>query len=192
MSYFCKKLHTMSLAKPFRIRESESAIKKLMKSSNAMIGKRLHALLIFKQHEDTGISKRHLADEIGVNHNSIQTWRSAYIEGGIKALMAHSNTGYKESKIKGQQEKALKNKLSDPFNGIVGFNELLQWFNTTFKTEINYKTFYGFVVRKYKAKVKVARKSHVKKDPAAVEAFKKTSVSSVKKSSQKIKPGIKG
>ena len=182
----------MASPKPFRIKESESSIKKLIKSSNAMIGKRLHALLIFKQQEDRGISKRAVADEIGVHHNSIQTWRTAYIEGGVKALMSHSNIGYKTSLITGQQEKTLRKKLSDPFNGMVGFNELLDWFNTTFKTEINYKTFHGFVVRKFKAKVKVARKSHVKKDPAAIEAFKKTSANSAKKSSPKTRIVIKG
>ena len=192
MSYICRKKTTMASPKPFRIKESESSIKKLIKSSHAMIGKRLHALLVFKRHEDTGISKRQVADEIGVNHNSVQTWRTAYIEGGIKSLMSHSNTGYKPSKINEEQEKALKKKLSDPANGIVGFNELLDWFNKTFKTEINYKTFHGYVVRKFDAKVKVARKSHVKKDPEAVEAFKKTSIGSAKKSSLKTKQIIKG
>jgi hypothetical protein len=41
------------------------------------------------------------------------------------------------------------------------------------------------VVRKFNAKIKVARKTHVKKDDLAVEAFKKTSNKSVKKSSPK-------
>ena len=185
--YLQKKQTTMSSPKIFRIKESEAAIKKLMKSSTPMIGKRLHSLLIFKRYENSGISKREVADQIGVNHNSVQTWRMMYIEGGVKALMSHSNTGYKLSKINPQQEKALKKKLSNPANGIAGFSELLDWFNKSFKTEINYKTFHGFVVRKFQAKVKVARKSHVKKDPAAVEAFKKTSVGSAKKLSPKTK-----
>lgn len=181
----------MSSPTTFRIKESESDIKKRMKVSSAMIGKRLHALLVFKQHEHSGISKRLVAEAIGVNHNSVQTWRTNYIEGGIKALMTHSNTGYKPSKINKQQEKALKVKLSDESNGIVGFNELLDWFDKKFKTEINYKTFHGFVVRKFKAKIKVARKSHVKKDPAAIEAFKKTSGKSAEKSSPKTRMAIK-
>jgi transposase len=181
----------MSSPTTFRIKESESEIKKRIKSSNAMIGKRLQALLLFKRQEKTGISKRQLADEVGVNHNSIQTWRTIYREGGIKALMRHSNRGYKPSKINKAQEKALKMKLSDELNGIVGFNELLDWFDTKFKTEINYKTFHGFVVRKFNAKIKVARKSHIKKDPAAGEAFKKTSRKHVRKSSPKTSTAIK-
>lgn len=185
------KKNTMASPKIFSIKESESDLKKLIKSNKPMIAKRLHALLIFKRHEGEGISKRMVADQIGVNHNSIQTWRSCYIEGGIKLLMSHSNIGYKPSKISKKQEQALKKQLNNPHNGMVGFIELLDWFNTTFKTEINYKTFHGFVVRKFKAKIKVARKAHVKKDIQAVEALKKTSITSANRLSPKRERDIK-
>jgi len=170
----------MASPKTFKIKESESEIKKLIKSNGAMIGKRLQALLLFKRNQDVGMSKRAVADKIGVNHNSIQTWRTAYIEGGIKSLMEHSNTGYKPSKITKKQEHALGKQLNNPSNGIVGFIELLDWFNKRFQTDINYKTFHGFVVRKFKAKIKVARKVHIKKDQKAVDTFKKTSLNSAK------------
>jgi transposase len=181
----------MSAPKIFKIKESESEIKQLMKKSNSMIAKRLQSLLVFKRNEDSGISKRLVSDEIGVNHNSVQTWRSLYIEGGIKMLISHSNTGYKPSKINDDQEQALKKQLENPQNGMVGFIELLDWFNKTFETSINYKTFHGFVVRKFNAKIKVARKSHIKKDIQAVEAFKKTSNKSVKKLSAKKERSLK-
>jgi len=171
----------MSAPKVFKIKESEIELKKLMKKSQPMIAKRLHALIVFKHNEDTGISKRYVAEEIGVNHNSIQTWRSLYIRGGIKMLMSHSNIGYKPSKINSEQEQAIKEVLNNPYNGIVGYIELLDWFNKTYETSINYKTFHGFVVRKFNAKIKVARKSHIKKDAQVVEAFKKTSNKSAKK-----------
>lgn len=175
----------MSAPKTFTIKESESELKKLMKNSHPMISKRLHALLVFKRNEEIGISKRVVADEIGVNHNSVQAWRTLYIEGGIKLLISHSNIGYKPSKINNEQEQVLAKQLNNPHNGIVGFIELLDWFNETFQTSINYKTFHGFVVRKFNAKIKVARKTHIKKDMQAVEAFKKTSKTFAKKSSSK-------
>lgn len=181
----------MAAPKTFPIKETESALKKLMKSSNPMIAKRIHSLLIFKRHEDTGVSKRVVAEEIGVNHNSVQTWRSLYIEGGIKLLTSHSNIGYKPSKITAEQEQGLKDQLNNPANGMVGFVELLEWFNQTYKTTLNYKTFHGYVVRKFKAKVKVARKVHIKKDSNAVEAFKKTSTRSAKKSFPKSRASSK-
>jgi transposase len=181
----------MSAPKTFKIIESESEIKKLTKKSTPMLAKRLHALLAFKRNEASGISKRQVADEIGVDPNSVQTWRSLYIEGGINKLLSHSNTGYKPCKINDEQEQALKEQLNDPYNGIVGFIELLDWFNKTFQTSINYKTFHGFVVRKFDAKIKVARKSHIKKDVQAVEAFKKTSDKSAKKLSKRKKENMR-
>lgn len=181
----------MSAAKTFKIKESEAEIKKLLRSSSPIIAKRLQALLVFKKHEETGIAKRILADEIGVNHNSVQTWRSLYVKGGIKALMYHKNIGYKPNLINSNQEEVLKTKLNNPQNGIVGFIELQDWFNKTFKTDINYKTFHGFVVRKFKAKIKVARKTHINKDVQAVEAFKKTSDKSAKTLSSKKKKNSK-
>ena len=176
-----KQTQSMSSPKAFTIQESESEIKRLMKNSPAMIAKRLQALLVFKRNQDRGISKRLVADEIGVNHNSIQTWRNMYIEGGVELLMSHLNTGYKPSQINAEQEQALKEQLNNAHNGMVGFIELLDWFNKTFQRDINYKTFHGFVVRKFNAKIKVARKTHIKKDVQAVEAFKKTSDKNVKK-----------
>lgn len=180
----------MSAPKLFIIKESESQIKQLIKTSSPMIAKRLHALLIFKQNETIGISKRDVAERIGVNHNSVQTWRTAYIQGGVQSLINHGNKGFKPSVITPEQEKSLHDQLHNPQNGFVGFKELLVWFNREFNTDINYKTFHGFVVRKFNAKVKVARKSHVKKDEEAVESLKKTSVKSVKTSLYKKKKTI--
>ena len=183
MSYICiHNQNQMSDPKTFKIKESISEIKKLLKNSHPMITKRLHALLVFKEHEATGISKRQVAERIGVNHNSIQTWRNLYIAGGLEKLMSHGKTGFKPSLITAEQEKAIKDQMHKPDNGFVGFIELLAWFNEKFNTDVNYKTFHGFVVRKFNAKIKVARKVHVKKVPEAVEAFKKISVRNAEKS----------
>src|ERR1017187_6721915 len=101
----------MSDPKTFIIKESIGEIKKLMKTSHPMIAKRLHAFLVFKEHQDTGISKREVAQSIGVNHNSIQSWRSLYIAGGIKKLMSHGKTGFKPSVITPDQEKAIRDQM---------------------------------------------------------------------------------
>lgn len=171
----------MSAPKSFIIKESIEDIKKLQKASITLISKRLHALLLFKQNEKSGISKREVAQAIGVNHNSVQTWRSLYISGGIELLMNHSKIGYKPSVITSEQKQAIKEQMYNSENGFVGFIELLAWFNQEFNTQTNYKTFHGFVVRNFKAKIKTARKVHVKKDIEAVALFKKTSVKNAKK-----------
>jgi hypothetical protein len=70
-------------------------------------------------------------------------------------------------------------------NGFVGFVEFLDCFNVTFSNDVNYKTFHGFVVRKFGAKIKTARKVHVKNDKEAIGNFKKNSPNCVKKSTTK-------
>jgi hypothetical protein len=63
----------MSTPTIFIISQSENELKNLIKrASSPMIAKRIEALLVFKRHETTGISKRDVAEKIGVNHNSIQ------------------------------------------------------------------------------------------------------------------------
>ncbi len=118
---------------------------------------------------------------IGVNHNSVQAWRKSYIDGGIEALVSHFKKCNIIPLITEKQELIIEEVLNNPKNGFVGFKEFLDWFNESQNTNIKYKTFYAFLVRKFNAKVKVARKSHIKKDLQAVEDFKKTSVRSVKK-----------
>ena len=104
----------MSSPKTFPIKETISEIRKLMKSVNPMIAKRLQALLIFKKHESTGIAKRIVAKELGKDQNSIQTWRTMYIEGGIDKLMDHSMIGYKPSSITKEQEEAIREQMNNP------------------------------------------------------------------------------
>lgn len=179
MGYICNTI--MSAAKIFPIKESLIEIKKLMKGASPMIFKRLQALLAFKENEFTGVSKRIIAKDLGVNHNSIQTWRNMYIEGGIEQLIGHSKTGFKPCSITKDQEDAIKEKMNNPENDFAGFVELLDWFDTKFETKTNYKTFHGFVVRKFNSKVKVALKVHIKKDAETVATLKKTLVKPAKK-----------
>ena len=176
----------MSYSKAFPIKETITEIKQLQRKAIPIISKRLRVLLVFKRHELEGISKRSVSAETGFDPNSIQNWRNLYIKGGIEALMAHKNKGYKPNQISSSQESALKAILHDPENGFVGYIELLAWFNETYKMEVRYHTFRSFIIRKFKSKIKVARRYHAKKNPEAVDTFKKTSIKSVKKLSKKI------
>ena len=85
----------MPSIKKIIIKETEKQIKKLLKESNSFIGQRLRVLLILKQNEEIGISKREVAKLAGVNPNSVQNWRTLYINTGIEVLMKHQKTGFK-------------------------------------------------------------------------------------------------
>jgi len=173
------------MAKPLEIKVKESLheLKALQRKHGELIGKRLRMLIEIKKHEQTGgISKRNLSDITGINHNSIVKWRQLYKKEGIAPLLKHGRKGgFKPSVISKQEHKAIEKVLNNPTNGIRGYTELLQWVSETLKKDMKYITLLKYSQRHFGSKIKVARKSHVKKDKEQVEAFKKTSLKSAKK-----------
>ena len=164
----------MSNPKQIIIKESVIYLRKQLKKTSEFLRPRLLMIIEQKKYESEGISKRALADIIGVNHNSIQNWRNLYSEGGINKLLSHNRTGFKPSVISKEEHDSLNKILSDPFNGIQGYKELNEWFEDSFSRKIAYTTLAGYCIRNFSTKTKVARKSHVKKDEKARESFKKT------------------
>lgn len=165
----------MAKPKPFKIKETLLELRKLHRSSGRLQSQRLRAMIVFKQHEEEGVSITDVARRIGAGRCSVKNWRSTYIANGIAPLLVHERVCHRPSSIKPEQEVELREKLNDPANGIRGYTELMAWFNERFDADIKYKTLNGYVKRKYGALCKTARKSHVNKDPDALEAFKKTS-----------------
>jgi transposase len=166
----------MASPKKFIITESIEELKKIQKSSKPMLATRVRVLIEFKKNEETGIAKRDVAEIIGVNHNSVQTWRHLYIKGGIKALLDQKKQYGRPSKITKEEHMQIEKLLNDPKNGLRGYVELLNWMETTFNRTFKYNTVLKYSRRHFQSSVKVARKSHVKKDEAAVATFKKTLV----------------
>lgn len=170
----------MANTKKVIIKETEQQIKKLLKESIPFIGQRLRVLLISKQHEKEGISKRELAKLAGVDPNSVQKWRTLYINSGIDGLMKHYKTGFKPSVFDANDHEKLRVKLNDPQNGLQGYVELKAWLEKETGKVFNYNTLLYYCIRNFKSSVKVTRKSHVKKDQNQVDTFKKTSDESAK------------
>ncbi|MCC7051437.1 MAG: hypothetical protein IT239_06650 [Bacteroidia bacterium] len=132
-------------------------------------------MLIELKKNGSGISKRDLAVRIGVNHNSVQKWRTLYSKGGINAIITHNRVGFKPSLINEKEHKQLEKLLSNPTNGLRGHKELLEWVEKEFSKKLKYTTLFEYVRRHFGTKIKVARKSHVKKDKLTIEVFKKNS-----------------
>ena len=181
----------MSSPKQIIIKESLAQLRKLQKDSIPMIATRIRVLIEFKKNEQTGISKRVVAGTVGVNHNSVQAWRALYEKAGIEALLNHDRKEGRPSSITADEHKLIEKKLHDPKNGLRGYVELLNWVEAEFNKTIKYNTLLKYSMRHFGSKVKVARKSHVKKDEEAVITFKKTLVKPVKKAASGIRKNTK-
>ena len=171
---------TMAHAKTLVIKETEKEIKNLLKQSIPFIGQRLRVLLILKQNEKKGISKREVAKLAGVNPNSVQNWRTLYLNAGIDGLLKHQKTGFKPSVFNVIEHNMLETKLNNSQNGLQGYVELKDWIEKESGKTFNYNTLLYYCIRNFKSSVKVARKSHIKKDENEVNTFKKTSDESAK------------
>ena len=182
----------MALPKQIIVKETLSELKDFQRKASPLIATRLRILIEFKKNEKTGISKRAVSENTGINHNSVLKWRNIYLEKGIKPFFIHGRIGFKKSVIDEISHKAIEKKLKDPKNGLRGYKELREWVATTLELEVQYTTLVKYVIRHFGTKIKVARKSHVNKNDASVVAFKKTLVLSApllpskpKKSSKK-------
>lgn len=169
----------MSLPKGVIVKESIKELKRLQKVSKPLFIPRLRMLQVIKDSKKP-LSKTALSKLVGVNHNSIQKWRSMYLEGGLEGLLAHKTTASAPFMFTKDERERIYNKLSDPKSGIRGYKELLIWVEQQLGKTVKYNSLMVFCRNQFGTKIKVARKSHIKKDDKAVEAFKKTLVISVK------------
>lgn len=156
----------------FTIKESVKQLKELHRRSKAKLQPRIQMLIVLNK-EQTGLSKNALAERLGVNHNSIQQWRSNYRKAGLKLLLEDKRGGNRKSVIKKEVHQGIEKKLNSSTNPIRSYTELMQWIEDNFGQSVYYTTLNGYVKRKFGAKLKVARKSHIHKDEKAVAEFKK-------------------
>lgn len=171
----------MSKPKPLIVKETQKELVQLRKNSSDTKSKRLLMLIELKKEKGNAISKRDLAQRIGVDPNSITTWKRLYEQSGIEGIMSDGRIGFKASIVSSEEHKKIEQKLKDPKNGLRGYVELLDWVKTELSKDMKYITLVKYAERHFESKIKVARKSHVKKDDQAVETFKKSLAKSVKK-----------
>ena len=178
-------MYIMANAKHITVKESSKELKQLQKNKPLSIIKRLNMLLELKKNGLGGISKRQLAKLVGVDPNSIQKWRTIYLKEGIAGIITHGRVGFKPSLLTKEEHKKIEEKLHQPKDALRGYKELMQWIKDELGKDMKYTTVVEYSKRHFGSKIKVARKSHVKKDEEAEIAFKKTSVKLSKKQSLK-------
>lgn len=166
----------MALAKQVIVKETEQELKILLKKQPIHLKNRVQMLLVLKK-SDNFLSKESLAKILSINHNTAQEWRSKYTNGGIEGLLSDGRIGFKPSVISPELHLAIKERLHSPKDAFTSYVDLIDWIIENYMPNgVNYQTINSYVKRNFGAKIKVARKSHVKKDETASDSFKKTSL----------------
>ena len=132
---------------------------------------RLHMLYLLKS--GSCQTRLEVAETLAIHRNTIGHWLKRYEHGGLNALMTIEEPGAKPGQKTLPQEAmdSLKERLKEE-SGFRSYGEIQMWLFQTHRLEVNYKTVYRIVRYDMKAKLKVPRKSHKKKNEQEVEDFK--------------------
>lgn len=105
-----------------------------------------------------------VAECLGVDRMSVGHWLSAYETGGLEKLLERGYAPGRLPILTEAQQTILRCALQKP-KGFQSYVEIQAYIADTFGVKMNYKTVYAMVHDKWGAKLKVPRKSHVKKTP---------------------------
>lgn len=152
-----------------KIQESISELKEMLRTEKRMRQRqRLQMLHLFKSGQaDTHIKA---AGMLAVDRMTIGRWLQTYKKEGVPGLLGIKTRPNRKLSIPPCILHALKHELENP-EGFSSYTIQI-WLKQKFTLSIPYKTVHGIVRYKLKAKLKVGRKSHVKKDQKKVDEFR--------------------
>ena len=120
------------------------------------------------------MKQEYIANHLCIGYSTLKRWYRSYRINGLTAFLRVVPTGVRKSVVSKEIHEALKEKLNDSSNPLLGYWHAVLWIESTFNVSINYQTIRKYMIKHFKTKLKVPRKSHYKKDNQAIEAFLKT------------------
>lgn len=160
------------MAKPIEISVTESVETLKKRLTNAPTHHRPRLKMLFLIAQGTHANPI-LAAKTGASLRSIIRWKQTYAAGGLQALLSDKRGGDRRSSFSEQDKEKLSQKLSDPKDAFTSFGQAQQWIKENLGVAMNYHAVNKYLKRNFGARLKVGRKSHVKKDAEAVAFFKK-------------------
>ena len=153
------------------ISESIETLSNLLKQEkNPQKKERIQALYWIKSNLVETIE--HLS-ALSVKHRTtVSRWLSSYREGGMLTMLDIYKSSGRKPKITTEFQQALINELTEE-EGFSSYKEIQTWLYSVHNLDVTYKVVHDTVRYRLKAKLKVPRRSNVKKDAEAEAEFKK-------------------
>ena len=152
------------------VKESVRELRNLqLNQTNPSLLGRIQMLILLKSEQY--IYQTDLAEALDYSLGAVHIWINKYKEKGLEGLLAFKRGGKRPAAINGEVYNKVKAQLENPNNQITSYAEL-QSYISALGVDIKYKALYKFVNEHFKARLKVGRKSNIKKDEAAVAVFK--------------------
>jgi transposase len=115
-----------------------------------------------------------IAKKLGRTEKTIRDWLKRYTSEGFEALIAVNSGGNNTRTLSDKVIALIEQNVTDSNTTITSYVELQLLLEEQTQESIAYGALYSHCRRKFKTKLKVARKSHYKKDPNAEAFFKNT------------------
>lgn len=154
------------------VREDLQELKRLYRKHPVHLHSRIKMLYLIKSGVTDSTQK--LSTHLFTVPRVIQRWKNSYLSGGIDKLLSYDKGKNKSNGIITPSiSAAIKEQLSSPTSAFTSYIDLQQWLQENHLPTVSYRVVHHHATVKLKASLKVARKSHIKKDEAKVTNFKK-------------------
>lgn len=155
------------------VKETESELKRLISKQVKQKNKdRLRSLLYIKTGKYR--TQEDLATGLGYHRRTMERWLSKYKSGGLSSMLIPDVLERKSEIVTSEMHNGLSKRLHDPENGFRSYVEAQHWVEQEYGVKMTYHWLRKYMIKKFKSKIKQPRKSHIKKDKQAIEAFLKT------------------
>ena len=155
------------------IKEDLLSLKKSLSQVKNMTAKRRIQSLVFIK-EGKFETRQHLADYLCIHIRTLEKWIVRYKTEGFSQLISISRKGKRAKEMDASIHQVLAEKLGDNKHYFSSYKEALLWLNETYQRDFKYTWFRNYLIKHFGTKLKVPRKSHIKKDEKAVSVFLKS------------------
>jgi transposase len=162
----------MGRVKRIEISESAAELLKLIRGEKRpLVQARLQALYLYKsgQAQEYGA----ISEQVGYERHTIGKWFRQYSQKGITACQALEMGKKSGSIISGKALRELTEKLNSATDYFTSYKQIHLWLAKEHGIALSYAHVHRYVRYTLKAKLKVVRKSNLKKDTVKEEKFKK-------------------
>lgn len=150
----------MNKAMP-KIGETADDLKERMsRERHPLKRQRLHALYLVASGQAT--TRSAVARMLGVSRNTVGAWLTRYEIGGLELVVVVGTPPGKKATLSREQEQRLRTALADPA-GFASYAAVRDWIARELQVEMKYDAVRKLVRYKLGAKLKVPRRSHIKK-----------------------------
>jgi transposase len=162
----------MGRVKKIEIKESSTELLKAIRGEKRpIVHARLQALYLYQsgQAQDYGS----IGQQVGYERHTVGKWFKQYSHQGLSGCQQLEMGKKSGSIISGKALAELKEKLNSATEYFTSYKQIHQWLAQEHHLQLSYEHVHRFVRYKLQAKLKVVRKSNLKKDAVKEEKLKK-------------------